>query len=393
MRTCPLVDDSRVIRKVARRWRISASASRRPRTVCRALEMCRTAMPDCILVDAAMPKLDGIGFMKAAPRGDRRAAGDRLCTTENEEMHAASARAAGARRRSQALRQGRRWKAASRQRRLLSSAEAACRSPRPQDWTRARPWPCRNHTGGRTVRMIRFAALLPRSRRVSRPPPGCPRYAAARGSYLESCRELWRRWRQLRGECLERFGRVKKTWIAGYAHCGGDIYNNNGVLDCRPGVPPPAGPPVPAQPATPPPPEPASGAAAAGAAARPWSKTRRDGGGRGDRAAGDLPGSRKVWRRPGSDLATCTGGEIANRDGLLVCVAPPAPALVALGDTLPKGSWLDTCCPARSGTTGCGPSAIPIRQAADQRSRPETLQARHGAQQERRAGLRLRASG
>lgn len=193
--------------------------------------------------------------------------------------------------------------------------------------------------------MIRFAAQLAAVAALASAAGAAPGTPLPRGSYLESCRELYIDGDTLRGECLNDSGEWKKTWIAGYVYCGGDIYNNNGVLDCRPGVPPPAGPPVPAQPATPPPPaEPASGAAAAGALPPgPWSKTCRDGVVEGTVLRATCRDSRKVWRATWIDLATCTGGEIANRDGLLVCVAPPAPALVALRDTLPKGSWLDTC--------------------------------------------------
>ena len=98
MRTCLVVDDSRVIRKVARRLLEDMGFGvEEAEDGAGALERCRTAMPDCILVDSTMPNLDGIGFMKAL----RREAIGALpaivfCTTENEDAHVASARAAGA---------------------------------------------------------------------------------------------------------------------------------------------------------------------------------------------------------------------------------------------------------------------------------------------------------
>lgn len=98
MKTCLVVDDSRVIRRVARRiledlgYRVREAEDGNL-----ALESCREAMPDAVLVDWAMPQLDGIGFLKAL----RREAGLAMppvvfCTTENEEAHLAQARTAGA---------------------------------------------------------------------------------------------------------------------------------------------------------------------------------------------------------------------------------------------------------------------------------------------------------
>ena len=93
-----MVDDSRVIRKVARRLLEDLGFGvEEAEDGMGALEMCRTAMPDCILVDAAMPRLDGIGFMKALRREAIGALPAMVyCTTENDETHVISARAAGA---------------------------------------------------------------------------------------------------------------------------------------------------------------------------------------------------------------------------------------------------------------------------------------------------------
>lgn len=163
--------------------------------------------------------------------------------------------------------------------------------------------------------------------------------ALPRGSYLESCRELYVDGDTLYGECRDKRGRWKKTWISGYAYCGGDIFNNNGVLDCRGDrLPPPAPPPPPATPPADAAPD-AEGALPPG----PWTKTCRDAVVDGSVLRATCKDTRNVWRPTWIDLATCRQGEIANQDGLLVCVAPPVPALVPLRDTLPKGSWLDSC--------------------------------------------------
>ena len=65
MRTCLIVDDSRVIRKVARRiledlgFEIAEAADGME-----ALAWCRAAMPDAILLDWNMPVMNGIDFLR-----------------------------------------------------------------------------------------------------------------------------------------------------------------------------------------------------------------------------------------------------------------------------------------------------------------------------------------
>jgi len=98
MKTCLVIDDSRVIRKVARRILEDIGFNvQEAEDGAIALDMCRNRMPDAVIVDSMMPNLDGIGFMKTL----RREAKDRVpammfCTTENEESHIVAARAAGA---------------------------------------------------------------------------------------------------------------------------------------------------------------------------------------------------------------------------------------------------------------------------------------------------------
>lgn len=64
-RTCLVVDDSRVVRKVARRileangFNVAEAADG-----LEALETCRQIMPDCVLLDWNMPVVDGISFLR-----------------------------------------------------------------------------------------------------------------------------------------------------------------------------------------------------------------------------------------------------------------------------------------------------------------------------------------
>ena len=64
-RTCLVVDDSRVVRKVARRileahGYIVAEAGDGQQ----ALDACRQQMPDCVLLDWNMPVMNGLDFLK-----------------------------------------------------------------------------------------------------------------------------------------------------------------------------------------------------------------------------------------------------------------------------------------------------------------------------------------
>jgi two-component system chemotaxis response regulator CheY len=85
-KTCLVVDDSRVVRKVARRileghgFTVDEAADGQL-----ALEACRRAMPACVLLDWNMPVMNGIEFLKAL----RREFGPDnppvlFCTTEND---------------------------------------------------------------------------------------------------------------------------------------------------------------------------------------------------------------------------------------------------------------------------------------------------------------------
>jgi two-component system chemotaxis response regulator CheY len=95
---CLVVDDSAVIRKVARRileglaFRISEAEDGE-----QALTVCRAEMPDAVLLDWNMPVMDGYEFLKELrqmPGGG--APKVVFCTTENDVGHIARALHAGA---------------------------------------------------------------------------------------------------------------------------------------------------------------------------------------------------------------------------------------------------------------------------------------------------------
>ena len=98
MKTCLVVDDSSVIRKVARRilegldFQITEAENGEE-----AIEACRLQIPDAILLDWNMPKMDGYDFLRVLrrlPGGDKPKVV--FCTTENDVAHIARALHAGA---------------------------------------------------------------------------------------------------------------------------------------------------------------------------------------------------------------------------------------------------------------------------------------------------------
>jgi len=98
MKHCLVVDDSRVIRKVACRILEDLSlTAQEAEDGEAALQQCRLKMPDMILLDWNMPKMTGIEFLRIlrAERGGSRPVVV-FCTTENDLAHITEALNAGA---------------------------------------------------------------------------------------------------------------------------------------------------------------------------------------------------------------------------------------------------------------------------------------------------------
>jgi two-component system chemotaxis response regulator CheY len=98
MKDCLLVDDSRIIRKVARKILEELSFTcREAEDGQKAIDACAAEMPDAILLDWNMPGMNGIECLKgvrALPGGARPKIV--LCTTNNEMAHIMQGLAEGA---------------------------------------------------------------------------------------------------------------------------------------------------------------------------------------------------------------------------------------------------------------------------------------------------------
>jgi two-component system chemotaxis response regulator CheY len=98
MKTCLVVDDSSVVRKIARRileemdFEITEAEDG-----AQALEVCRNTMPTAVLLDWNMPVMDGyefLGHLRELPGGELPKVV--FCTTENGMDHISRALHAGA---------------------------------------------------------------------------------------------------------------------------------------------------------------------------------------------------------------------------------------------------------------------------------------------------------
>ncbi len=98
MKYCLIVDDSKVIRMVARKimeeldFETGEAADGQ-----QAVDACKERMPDVVLLDWNMPVMDGIEFLRelrTLPGGDTPVVV--FCTTENDIDHIEQAVAAGA---------------------------------------------------------------------------------------------------------------------------------------------------------------------------------------------------------------------------------------------------------------------------------------------------------
>ena len=98
MKHCLVVDDSRVIRKVACKILESFSfETEEAEDAEAALACCRAGMPDVILFDSQLPGTNGLEFLRVIrrePNGQRPVIV--VCTTENDVGHITEALAAGA---------------------------------------------------------------------------------------------------------------------------------------------------------------------------------------------------------------------------------------------------------------------------------------------------------
>ena len=98
MRSCLIVDDSKVIRKVARHiletLNFSVDEAEDGRE---ALSRCESAMPDVILLDWNMPVMSGMEFLRALRQAQIGVQPKVVfCTTENDIAHIRAAIEAGA---------------------------------------------------------------------------------------------------------------------------------------------------------------------------------------------------------------------------------------------------------------------------------------------------------
>jgi two-component system, chemotaxis family, chemotaxis protein CheY len=98
MKSCLIIDDSRVIRKVARQiFEALQFACEEAENGQLALDICQKKLPDFVLLDWNMPVMDGLQFLQALrkmPGGDKPVVV--FCTTENDLAHIQEAMTAGA---------------------------------------------------------------------------------------------------------------------------------------------------------------------------------------------------------------------------------------------------------------------------------------------------------
>ena len=98
MKTCLVVDDSRVIRKVARKIVEDLGfACEEAADGQQALDFCQKTMPDAVLLDWNMPVMNGLDFLRALRREEE---GKRplvvFCSIENDAEHINEALSSGA---------------------------------------------------------------------------------------------------------------------------------------------------------------------------------------------------------------------------------------------------------------------------------------------------------
>jgi len=98
MKQCLIVDDSRVMRKIARKILQDLSFKiDEAEDGAAAIELCRRNMPDAILLDSHMPSMSGVEFLRLLRREPNGAKPTVVfCTIENDVAHITEAIGAGA---------------------------------------------------------------------------------------------------------------------------------------------------------------------------------------------------------------------------------------------------------------------------------------------------------
>ena len=98
MKSCLIVDDSKVVRMVARKILEGLNfAIDEAEDGQKAIEACERGMPDAVLLDWNMPVKNGLEFLQELRRMDNGAAPIVVfCTTENDLAHIQQAISAGA---------------------------------------------------------------------------------------------------------------------------------------------------------------------------------------------------------------------------------------------------------------------------------------------------------
>lgn len=97
MKSCLVIDDSSVVRKITRRILESANLKVEEAEDGRqGLDICRDAMPDAIFVDSNMPNVDGFDFVREL-RQMHNGKGPKviLCATENDVSYVERAKHLG----------------------------------------------------------------------------------------------------------------------------------------------------------------------------------------------------------------------------------------------------------------------------------------------------------
>jgi hypothetical protein len=152
------------------------------------------------------------------------------------------------------------------------------------------------------------------------------------GTYRKTCKNLYVEGDTLYGECQNKAGKWKKTWISGYRYCDGDIVNRNGVMDCNGGRLPEYSD------------DPAAPQGNGDMPSGGWVNSCRDAVLDGYVLRATCKDNAGTWRPTWIDTRQCRTGNFEVDDGFFVCVAPPPPPqALPMKDMLPGGTWTENC--------------------------------------------------